>query len=265
MALLAPAAALRLGSADVTTLVVSSYMPVRGSGRAARTYGIVRALGRRRTGRPAPHRLRRRAPPTPPTRRLDGAAPARRVELARRRGAAWRGRARGRAGRRRAVARGVSPGAGGRGRARWPTAAGRVIAEDPMAAVALRRARAAAAGDLQRPQPRVGLPARARPRLGLAPQPPGVRAAPARGRRGDLAAQPRRPRRRARARAGRRPCATCRTWSTWRRSTHGGRPPTRPRRCWSANFGYAPNREGLDFLRRGGHAARLGARSRSCG
>src|SRR3954465_11131476 len=30
--------------AHLTTLVVSSYMPVRGSGRAARTYGLVRAL-----------------------------------------------------------------------------------------------------------------------------------------------------------------------------------------------------------------------------
>ena len=28
----------------MSTLIVSSYMPTRGSGRAARTYGIVRAL-----------------------------------------------------------------------------------------------------------------------------------------------------------------------------------------------------------------------------
>ncbi|MEA2377482.1 MAG: polysaccharide biosynthesis protein PslH [Thermoleophilaceae bacterium] len=122
----------------MSTLVVSSYMPTRGTGRAARTYGIVRALAAAgpvdllHTGFGA-------SAPDPGYETLDGVR-LHAVTNSRgaRRGLAW---ARSRAsGVPRAVARGVSPdlaavaerppGAPGRGR---------VIAEDAMAAVALLR------------------------------------------------------------------------------------------------------------------------------
>ena len=81
--------------ADVSTLVVSSYAPALGSGRAARTYGIVRALAAAGSGRPAPHPLRRataRSGLCGDRRR----APAPGEQLARRAPRRWPGRARGR-------------------------------------------------------------------------------------------------------------------------------------------------------------------------
>jgi glycosyltransferase involved in cell wall biosynthesis len=118
----------------VSTLVVSSYMPVLGSGRAARTYGIVRALaasgpvdllhlgfGGERAD-PAYERIEGV--------RLHGLTGSRGA----RRALAY-GRARA-AGVPRPVARGVSPDLAA---AAHRLAGDRVIAEDAMAAVALRR------------------------------------------------------------------------------------------------------------------------------
>jgi len=125
-------------SADVSTLVVTSYMPTRASGRAARTYGIVRALAAAgpvellHTGFGA-------AEPDSDYAaiegvRLHGVASSRGA----RRAVTW---ARGRAtGVPRAVARGVSPElASAAERLADVPGRGRVIAEDAMAAVSLRR------------------------------------------------------------------------------------------------------------------------------
>ena len=122
----------------MSTLVVTSYMPTRASGRAARTYGIVRALAAAgpvellHTGFGA-------AAPDPDYAaiegvRLHGVSNSRGA----RRAVAW---ARARAtGVPRAVARGVSPelAAAAEDLAGAP-AGGRVIAEDAMAAVSLGR------------------------------------------------------------------------------------------------------------------------------
>jgi polysaccharide biosynthesis protein PslH len=122
----------------MTTLVVSSYMPTRGSGRAARTYGIVRALVAE-----GPVDLLHTGfggdAPDPAYEALDGLR-MHPVSSSRglRRALTW---ARARAtGVPRAVARGVSPdlGAAAERLAQAP-GRGRVIAEDAMAAVALRK------------------------------------------------------------------------------------------------------------------------------
>jgi polysaccharide biosynthesis protein PslH len=122
----------------VSTLIVSSYMPTRASGRAARTYGIVRALAAvgpvdlLHTGFGADA-------PDPSFERLEGLrlhpvtssrGPRRALTFARSRAA----------GVPRAVARGVSPELATAAE-RLADAPGRdrVIAEDAMAAVALRR------------------------------------------------------------------------------------------------------------------------------
>ena len=117
------------------TLVVSSYMPVLGSGRAMRTYGIVRALA---AGGPVDllHLGFGADRPDPAYTSLDG------VRLhgvtgsrgARRALAFARARARGVP---RAVARGVSPDL--EAAAERLDDGGRVIAEDAMAAVAVQR------------------------------------------------------------------------------------------------------------------------------
>jgi polysaccharide biosynthesis protein PslH len=119
----------------VSTLVVSSYMPVLGSGRAARTYGIVRALASSGpvdllhldfgADRPDP------AYAGISNLRLHGVTGSR---GARRALTFARARA---GGVPRAVARGVSPDLAGA--AERLAGGGQVIAEDAMAAVALRR------------------------------------------------------------------------------------------------------------------------------
>jgi polysaccharide biosynthesis protein PslH len=122
----------------VSTLVVSSYMPTRASGRAARTYGIVRALA---AGGPVDllHTGFGADAPDPAYEALDG---LRLHAVASSRGArramTW---ARSRAtGVPRAVARGVSPDlAAAAERLAEEPGRDRVIAEDAMAAVALRR------------------------------------------------------------------------------------------------------------------------------
>jgi polysaccharide biosynthesis protein PslH len=120
----------------VSTLVVSSFMPTRGSGRGARTYGIVRALAAAGPvdllhtgfGAAAPHPayLTLDAVRLHPVSNSRGA----------RRALAW---ARSRAtGVPRAVARGVSPDlAAAAERLAAVPGRGRVIAEDAMAAVSL--------------------------------------------------------------------------------------------------------------------------------
>ena len=71
----------------------------RAGQRACRPHLRDRARAcRRRAGRPAAHALRRRVEPDPAYQAVDGLAPARRFELARRPRAASRGRARARAG-----------------------------------------------------------------------------------------------------------------------------------------------------------------------
>ena len=178
-------------------------MPTRASGRAARTYGIVRALA---AGGPVDllHTGFGADAPDPAYEAVEGLR-LHAVSSSRgaRRGLAW---ARARAtGAPRAVARGVSPDLTAAAE-RLAAAPGRerVVAEDPDGRGVAAAAGAAAAGDLQRQQPRVGLPARARSRLGLAPAPGGVRAAPAGGRRRDVDAEQGRLRWCARARARRR-------------------------------------------------------------
>jgi polysaccharide biosynthesis protein PslH len=122
----------------VATLVVSSYMPTRGSGRAARTYGIVRALA---TGGPVDllHTGFGADAPDPAYERLEGLR-LHPVTNSRgpRRALAW---ARSRAtGAPRAVARGVSPElAAAAAELAAAPGRGRVIAEDAMAAVSLRQ------------------------------------------------------------------------------------------------------------------------------
>ena len=123
---------------------------------------------------------------------------------------------------------------------------------------------APAAGDLQRPQLRVGLPPRARRRR-------------RRARRGSLRAFERgllagsrrivdgqRGRHRG-AHASCAPppgCATCPTWSTWPRSSPV-QPLKRERRAiFVANFAYEPNRNGLRFLLDRGAPAGVGAAAR---
>jgi glycosyltransferase involved in cell wall biosynthesis len=122
----------------VTTLVVSSYMPTRASGRAVRTYGIVRALVA-----DGPVDLLHTGfggdAPDPAYEALEGLR-LHAVSSSRgtRRALTW---ARSRAtGVPRAVARGVSPdlGAAAERLAETP-GRGRVIAEDAMAAVSLRK------------------------------------------------------------------------------------------------------------------------------
>jgi polysaccharide biosynthesis protein PslH len=118
----------------LTTLVVSSYMPVRGSGRAARTYGIVRALA---ANGPVEllHTRFGGDEPDPAYTGLDGLR-LHAVTSSRgvRRGIAW-GRARlSRVPR--GVARGVSPDLADAAE-RLAVGAQRVVADDPMAAVAL--------------------------------------------------------------------------------------------------------------------------------
>lgn len=118
----------------MSSLVVSSYMPVLGSGRAARTYGIVRALA---AHGPVDllHTRFGADRPDPAYQALDGVR-LHEVSSSRgaRRGLAW---ARARAGGvPRAVARGVSPEIAAAAES-LAGGAERVIAEDPMAAVAL--------------------------------------------------------------------------------------------------------------------------------
>ncbi|MEA2420413.1 MAG: polysaccharide biosynthesis protein PslH [Thermoleophilaceae bacterium] len=125
-------------SADVATLVVSSYMPTRASGRAARTYGIVRALA---VSGPVDllHTGFGADAPDPAYEAVDGLS-LYSVTNSRgaRRALAW---ARSRAtGVPRAVARGVSPElASAAERLAQVPGRGRVIAEDAMAAVGLLR------------------------------------------------------------------------------------------------------------------------------
>jgi glycosyltransferase involved in cell wall biosynthesis len=118
----------------VTTLVVSSYMPVLGSGRAARTYGIVRALA---ATEPVDllHLDFGAERPDPAYERIDGVR-LHGVDASRglRRALTY---ARARAGGvPKPVARGISPDLAA---AAARLAGGRVVAEDAMAAVALRR------------------------------------------------------------------------------------------------------------------------------
>ena len=116
--------------------MVSSYMPTRGSGRAARTYGIVRALA---VGGPVEllHTRFGADAPDPAYEQLDGVRlhPVTNSRRARRAVVWARARARGVPP---AVARGVSPELAA---AAESLADGRerVIADDPMAAVSLRR------------------------------------------------------------------------------------------------------------------------------
>jgi polysaccharide biosynthesis protein PslH len=118
----------------LTTLVVSSYMPVRGSGRAARTYGIVRALASNGHVELLHTRFGGDAPDPAYTEldavRLHAVGTSRGL----RRGLAW-GRAR-LSGVPRGVARGVSPDLAAAAE-RLANGAQRVVADDPMAAVAL--------------------------------------------------------------------------------------------------------------------------------
>lgn len=120
----------------MSTLIVSSYMPTRGSGRAARTYGIVRALA---VGGPVEllHTRFGSETPDPAYERLDGVRlhPVTSSRRARRAGVWARARA---SGVPPAVARGVSPelAAAAEGLADGRQ---RVIADDPMAAVSLKR------------------------------------------------------------------------------------------------------------------------------
>ena len=230
----------------MTTLVVSSYMPTRGSGRAARTYGIVRALVAHgpvdllHTGFGADA-------PDPTYEALEGLQ-LHRVSNSRglRRGVTW---ARSRAtGVPRAVARGVSPElrAAAERLAQTP---GRdcVIAEDAMAAVALRKL------------------ARRRPVIYSANN---LESAFRPGRDPDWGS-----RRRLQAFERRLLGAAAETWMPSRADLDGARelapsaalryvpnvvdvaaidarraPADPPEALLVGNFAYAPNREGLDFL-----------------
>ena len=122
----------------MSTLVVTSYMPTRASGRAARTYGIVRALA---AAGPVEllHTSFGAAAPDPDYAAIEGVH-LHGVSSSRgaRRALVW---ARGRAtGVPRAVARGVSPElAVAAERLAAAPGRGRVVAEDAMAAVSLRR------------------------------------------------------------------------------------------------------------------------------
>jgi glycosyltransferase involved in cell wall biosynthesis len=122
----------------MSTLVVSSYMPARGTGRGARTYGIVRALA---AHGPVDllHTRFGAAAPDPSYVAIDGVS-LHAVTNSRgaRRGLAWaRSRARGVP---KPVARGVSPDlAAAAERLAEAPGRGRVIAEDAMAAVSLLR------------------------------------------------------------------------------------------------------------------------------
>jgi glycosyltransferase involved in cell wall biosynthesis len=119
----------------VSTLVVTSYTPVLGSGRAARTYGIVRALA---SHGPVDllHTRFGAAEPDPAYAAIDGVR-LHGVSSSRgaRRGLAW-ARAR-TSGSPPAVARGVSPELAAAA-ARLARASERVVAEDAMAATSLR-------------------------------------------------------------------------------------------------------------------------------
>jgi glycosyltransferase involved in cell wall biosynthesis len=230
----------------VTTLVVSSYMPARGSGRAARTYGIVRALAADgpvdllHTGFGA-------AAPDPAYERVEGLR-LHAVSNSRgaRRSLAW-ARAR-KTGAPRAVSRGVSPelGTAAKRLAAAP-GRGRVIAEDAMAAVAL-----------------LGL-ARRRPVIYSANN---LESAFRPGRDPDWGS-----RRRLQAFERRLLNAAAETWMPSKADLEGARelapaaalryvpnvvdvaaidarraPADPPEALLVANFSYAPNREGLDFL-----------------
>ena len=230
----------------MTTLVVSSYMPTRGSGRAARTYGIVRALvadgpvDLLHTGFGADA-------PDPTYEALEGLQ-LHRVSNSRglRRGVTW---ARSRAtGVPRAVARGVSPElrAAAERLAQTP-GRDRVIAEDAMAAVALRKL------------------ARRRPVIYSANN---LESAFRPGRDPDWGS-----RRRLQAFERRLLGAAAETWMPSRADLDGARelapsaalryvpnvvdvaaidarraPADPPEALLVGNFAYAPNREGLDFL-----------------
>src|SRR3954465_1323294 len=117
----------------LTTLVVSSYMPVRGSGRAARTYGIVRALA---ASGPVEllHTRFGADRPDPAYESIDGLRlhPVTSSRGARRALAYARARATGVP---RAVARGVSPDLAAAAE-RLAGGTERVVADDPLGAVA---------------------------------------------------------------------------------------------------------------------------------
>lgn len=230
----------------MATLVVSSYMPTRASGRAARTYGIVRALA---VAGPVDllHTGFGADAPDPAYESLDGLR-LHRVTSSRgaRRGLAWaRSRANGVP---RAVARGISPELASAAE-RLADAPGRdrVIAEDAMAAVGLRRL------------------ARRRPVIYSANN---LESAFRPGRDPDWGS-----RRQLEAFERRLLGAAAETWMPSRADLEGARelapeaklryvpnvvdaaaidprraPANPPEALLVGNFGYAPNREGLDFL-----------------